>query len=172
MTHNFFLDLLSSDLQRRYYETLREEAETALTPQTMPQLESAIRESLRLSPLSDRMLSRRVVQKGGIRLPDGQVLRHGTWIAVATTGIHRDERNYESPNEYRPFRFCSAEGKMEKSKGSTPIPLTSEEFLAFGHGRHSWLVLACLVGMIELKMQEYANDLSLVVLAVGLLLMQ
>ncbi|KAM4065657.1 cytochrome p450 [Hirsutella rhossiliensis] len=100
-------------------------------------LESAIRESLRLSPLSDRMLSRRVVQKGGIRLPDGQLLRHGTWIAVAATGIHRDECNYESPNEYRPFRFCSTEEKTGKPKASTPIPATSEKFLAFGHGRHS-----------------------------------
>ena len=145
MTENFFLDLLSSDPDRRYYSTLRQEAEFAfrnrdksqLISQSMPHMESTIRESLRLSPLSDRMLSRRVVQKGGITLPDGQFLPRGTWLAVAAVGVHRDEQTYEDPDEYRPFRFLSIDTETQESK-TMLVPVTSEKFLAFGHGRHSW----------------------------------
>ncbi|KAE8415648.1 cytochrome P450 [Aspergillus pseudocaelatus] len=144
MTENFFLDLLSSDPDRRYYNILRQEAEAAFTnrdktqpiSQSMPHMESTIRESLRLSPLSDRMLSRRVVQKGGITLPDGQFLSRGTWLAVAAVGVHRDEQTYEDPDEYRPFRFLSIDNDTQESKAML-VPVTSEKFLAFGHGRHS-----------------------------------
>ncbi|KAE8160839.1 cytochrome P450 [Aspergillus tamarii] len=144
MTENFFLDLLSSDPDRRYYSTLRQEAEFAfrnrdksqLISQSMPHMESTIRESLRLSPLSDRMLSRRVVQKGGITLPDGQFLPRGSWLAVAAVGVHRDEQTYQNPDEYRPFRFLSIDTETQESK-TMLVPVTSEKFLAFGHGRHS-----------------------------------
>ncbi|KAB8277903.1 cytochrome P450 [Aspergillus minisclerotigenes] len=144
MTDNFFLDLLSSDPDRKYYNTLRQEAEAAFThrdksqpiSQSMPYMESTIRESLRLSPLSDRMLSRRIVQKGGITLPDGQFLPRGTWLAVAAVGVHRDERAYEDPDEYRPFRFLSENTETKEAKAMM-VAVTSEKFLAFGHGRHS-----------------------------------
>ncbi|PIG83550.1 ferulate-5-hydroxylase [Aspergillus arachidicola] len=144
MTENFFLDLLSSDPDRKYYNTLRQEADAAFTnrdksqpiSQSMLYMESTIRESLRLSPLSDRMLSRRVVQKGGITLPDGQFLPRGTWLAVAAVGIHRDEQNYEDPDEYRPLRFLSEDTETKEAKAML-VPVTSEKFLAFGHGRHS-----------------------------------
>ncbi|KAF7587660.1 hypothetical protein BBP40_006890 [Aspergillus hancockii] len=144
MTEHFFLDLLSSDPASRYYQTLREEAITAFTSQakseptsqSMPRMESAIRESLRLNPLSDRMLSRRVVQKPGITLPDGQFLPCGTWLAVAAVGVHRDERNYEDASSYRPFRFVAKDKETGNFK-AFPLPTTSEKFLAFGHGRHS-----------------------------------
>ncbi|OOO08712.1 cytochrome P450 [Aspergillus oryzae] len=144
MTDNFFLDLLSSDPDRKYYNALRQEAEAAFTnrdktqpiSQSMPYMESTIRESLRLSPLSDRMLSRRVVHKGGITLPDGQFLPRGTWLAVAAVGVHRDERTYEDPDEYRPFRLFSEDTETKEAKAML-VPVTSEKFLAFGHGRHS-----------------------------------
>ncbi|KAB8259958.1 cytochrome P450 [Aspergillus pseudonomiae] len=144
MTANFFLDLLSSDPDSRYYQTLREEATASFAnrdksqpiSQSMPHMESTIRESLRLSPLSDRMLSRRVVQKEGITLPDGQFLPRGTWLAVAAVGVHHDEQTYEDPDEYRPFRFLSTDDEKQESKAMM-IPVTSEKFLAFGHGRHS-----------------------------------
>ncbi|KAB8236941.1 cytochrome P450 [Aspergillus alliaceus] len=151
MTQNFLLDLLTSDPKLEYSETLRTEAQTAFTSpqksthisQNMPKAESAIRESLRLSPLSDRMLSRRVVRSGGVTLPDGQFLPCGTWLGVAAVGVHRDERNYEAPDEYRPFRFVGRDeegGEEGKGKGVL-VPVTSERFLAFGHGRHSWLLV-------------------------------
>ncbi|KAB8213695.1 cytochrome P450 [Aspergillus novoparasiticus] len=144
MTENFFLDLLSSDPDRKYYNTLRQEAEAVFTnrdksqpiSQSMPYMESTIRESLRLSPLSDRMLSRRVIQKGGITLPDGQFLPRGTWLAVAAVGVHRDEQTYEDPDEYRPFRFLSEDTETKEVKALL-VPMTSEKFLAFGHGKHS-----------------------------------
>ncbi|KAE8377155.1 cytochrome P450 [Aspergillus bertholletiae] len=144
MTENFFLDLLSFDPDSRHYRTLRKEAATAFASrdksqpisQSMPRMESTIRETLRLSPLSDRMLSRRVVQKAGITLPDGQFLPRGTWLAVAAVGVHRDERTYEDPDEYRPLRFLCQDNATGEPK-STLVPVTSEKFLAFGHGRHS-----------------------------------
>ncbi|KAE8350017.1 cytochrome P450 [Aspergillus coremiiformis] len=137
MTQHLFLDLLSADPKHAYPDILRREAETAVSSKShpMPQTESAIRESLRLHPLSDRMLSRRVVQRPGITLPSGQFLPRGTWLAVAAVGVHRDERNYPDPDEYQPFRFVG-KGAGEENKGVL-VPATSERFLAFGHGMHS-----------------------------------
>ena len=77
---NTFLDLLSSDPELRYYETLQEEASTTFgggdwaDPAALGKLAyaaSAIRETLRMNPAVTGTCVREVVRKGGLELPDG-----------------------------------------------------------------------------------------------------
>lgn len=92
---------------------------------------------------------RQVVAKEGLTLPGGQHLPQNAWVGACNVGIHSDSRYYPEPNEYHPFRHAkqasveasSIASSIEKAKlGSNGMSLatTSDTFLSFGHGRHSW----------------------------------
>ncbi len=159
---NTFLDLLSSDPEFKYYQTLQEEASTAFReeedwadPATLGKLsyaDSAIRETLRENPVLTRVVVREVVRKGGVDLPDGHHVPQGAWLGAPVVGIHHDERFYPNPEMYEPFRFAKA-AKETSSNGATDdtqtekaaqdrkfqgLSTASDSYLAFGYGRHSW----------------------------------
>ncbi|CAG8020205.1 unnamed protein product [Penicillium salamii] len=79
---NTLLDLLGSDLHQGYYKLLREEAEAVFQTEDdwtkstlllkLPLLDSTIQESLRRHPIIFRGLSREVMPKEGVILPNGQ----------------------------------------------------------------------------------------------------
>ena len=172
-TTNVFLNLLSSPSEFEYYSRLREEADQVFamgddwTNQTsLPKLvyaDSAIRESLRRSPVLTKSVLREVVRKDGLDMPNGQHIPTGAWMAVPSVGVHYDERFYPKAQLYDPFRFVppavKAPAQIEdgthsrepdgdllttsKPRKHEGLSTASETYLAFGYGRHSWYVCGC-----------------------------
>ncbi|PZD24822.1 CypX, Cytochrome P450, partial [Pyrenophora tritici-repentis] len=156
---NMLLDLLSSKPELRYYEALRQESEMAFQAEKdwddwasvnkLRLTDSAIRETLRLNPQAVRSRQREVLQKDGLKLPDGQHLPKGSWIGFSPTDIHFDERFYPDPETYDPFRFVAGNETLEleqrsisadvasKERMSSLMVATNKTFLSFGHGRHA-----------------------------------
>lgn len=167
---NSFLDLLSSPAELNYYHRLREEADLVFTTGDewgnqasvgkLNYTDSAIRESLRRSPVITRTGIREVLQKDGLNMPNGQKIPKGAWLSIPAAAVHYDERFYPKAQTYNPFRFVPdaikdqadvkvatdspkpAEGdktstKQRKNQG---LSTTSETYLPFGYGRHSWCV--------------------------------
>ena len=156
---NTFLDLLSSDPELKYYETLQEEALTTFRekgdwagPAALGKLlyaVSAIKETVRENPVLTRVVVREVIQKGGFDLPD---VPQGGWLAAPVVGIHNDERFYPEPEKYEPFRFAKAAtetpsnretddtqtAKAARNRKLQGLSTASDSYLAFGYGRHSW----------------------------------
>lgn len=161
---SLFVDLICSPPELRYFERLREEVAEAvkadedwLNPATLMKLsytDSAVRESLRHNPQQGRPSTREVVSTDGVTIPGGSHLTQGTWVGFAVPGIHMDERFYPEPNKFDPFRFSRA-GKENASiskegiSGTSGIAkskpyssTTTDTFLTYGHGRHSWYVFS------------------------------
>lgn len=168
---NVLLDLLGSPPSSNYYLRLREEIDSVLTSDReweslaslakLHRTDSAIRESLRRSPIITRTGMREVLKKDGIQFPNGEVVPQGAWLAIPAVAIHYDERFYPSPETYDPFRFAPATAKntemvdpatsmlqaaesdaarlQEPKQGlTTSLSSASPTFLGFGYGRHSW----------------------------------
>ncbi|KAL2038268.1 hypothetical protein N7G274_008917 [Stereocaulon virgatum] len=162
-TH-LLLDILSSPVYMKTYETLRKEAAMVfsteadwgdqVTLQGLVFTDSAIREGLRQNPLQIRGLLREVMPASGITLPDGNHIPQGTWIAVPFQPIHMDERFYSNADEFDPVRFARMRAEGDRLDSTH----TSETCLAFSYGRHScpgrWLVsqtLKLLIAYITLN---------------------
>ena len=160
---NVFIDILCSSPEFRYYESLREEVVGAINTEEdwldsafllkLPRIDSAIRESLRRNPQQGRPVVREVAHKDGTTIPGGSHLPRGTWVGIAATSLHRDERFYSEPNTYDPFRFSRerTESALTSGVGSketvgvtksakTYLTTTSDTFVSFGHGRFAWYV--------------------------------
>lgn len=103
-------------------------------------LDSAIRESMRLSTTLSIGINRTVTAPGGITTPSGVHLPRGTAVSVAVHSIMHDETKYEGANTYAPFRFSeqrSSEGIDHLRRARCALPTTGPDFLAFGHGKHA-----------------------------------
>ena len=170
---NLLFDLLGSPRASEFYAGLREEAERLLRDHNgvwtkaavakAIRLDSAIRETMRLSSFLGRGLERKVVSKG-LTLEDGCHLPRGAKVGVSVYSIHHDEGLYARAHEYDAFRFSRL---REDATASENVPedgdtgnntrhpdapdtsqgrletlvTTSETFLSFGHGRHAWYVM-------------------------------
>ena len=104
--------------------------------------DSAIRETLRLSPLLLRSNIREVVRAEGVITPDGHHVPSGTWLGVAIENVHCDIRYYDNPEIYNAFRFTTgnAQGSTSSRPGDAVHSLTtmSQVYLPWGYGRHAW----------------------------------
>ena len=102
-------------------------------------MDSCFRETLRIRPFVIYGLGREVIPEEGVFAPDGTHLPQGTWVCVSNMDIHLDDRFYEDPNTFNPYRFLNttATGEvMPKAMLSTASP----SFLAFGYGDYVWYV--------------------------------
>ena len=158
---NAIFDLMASPPSARYIEDIREEAARILAEDNgawtkaglskMIRVDSALRESLRVSGFLSRGLVRKVMAKDGITTPDGVHIRQGTNLGVAVYGVHMDEKVYSDPFEFDAFRFSRPREQFAEtdSKGredyttevlkhkNLSMVTTSEYFQPFGHGRHA-----------------------------------
>ena len=169
---NVMFDLLSSDPKSCYYNQLREETDVIFANDEdwnehmavgkLSHVDSAIRESLRRSPVITKNVLREVIKEDGLRMPNGQHLPKGTWAAVPSVGLHFDNRFYPDAQRYDPFRFVrdvtkemdvtdNISNPLQEEKVEAPTPKqrknqnlsnTSETYMAFGHGRRSWYVFS------------------------------
>jgi hypothetical protein len=88
---------------------------------------------MRYCPLTANVLTRQVVAKDGVILPDGSHLPEETTL---------DEQFYPNPGVFDPFRYLvekkgAHETELELAPGrefTTP----DEAFLLFGYGRNAW----------------------------------
>lgn len=85
--------------------------------------DSVIRESIRYSSIQTRGLLRAVTAADGVTLPNGTHVSQGTWVGVPVEAVHMDERFYDKPFEYDPFRF--AKMKSEGVSSHEKVRLTA-----------------------------------------------
>ncbi|KAI1344443.1 cytochrome P450 [Xylariaceae sp. FL0016] len=146
---NALFDLAASPHGTASLDRMRDEVafETASTdkkqtPWSKPMLsrmthvDSALRESLRLSGFIERGVMKMVVAPQGVTLPDGSHIPCGTKVGISGYSVHHDEENYPNAMKYDAFRFVESK---ERDKRVIPQGLvnTSESFLGFSHGRHA-----------------------------------
>ncbi|KAL5363166.1 cytochrome P450 [Aspergillus floccosus] len=144
------LDIASFPPENELYQQLRQEAAKVLGSEKewtdpiafkrLHYIDSAIRESLRLTPVSLHASSREVIPLSGITLPAGQHLPQGIWVAASTLDIHTDERFYPKGQSYEPFRFVE-EQTIEDCTSTAEQMVTkvavTPTYLPFGAGRHA-----------------------------------
>lgn len=128
----------------------------------MIHVDSALRESMRLSGFVARGIMKIVVAPCGVTLPDGTHIPYGTKVGIQAYSVHRDNDLYEAADTYDAFRFVAHRGGRRndsdtepdgmasvagsetgplKGRGSGPpqaLVSTSPTFLAFSHGPNAW----------------------------------
>lgn len=116
----------------------------------MHRLDSAIRESQRLSPIGLTFAHRKVVAKEGVVLPNGTHVPQGTILSGPWKSMASDTDIHERPNEYDPFRYSRPKEEYEAMSPEEKVNVdalklkqsgivtTSVHHLPFGHGRHAW----------------------------------
>jgi cytochrome P450 len=74
------------------------------------------------------------------KFSDGTFIPMGTHVAAAARPIHMDEKFYEDPLAFKPFRFSEAhKGAIDaRDAVKNQITTTSPQHLLFGHGKHAW----------------------------------
>lgn len=162
---NVLLDLISSDPSLGYVDALRNEAAAALestggiwTAESVDKLrlmDSAIRESMRVSPMGPLMLARTVMHPDGINLEGcGIKADHKTILTVPLEAIHYDEDIYPDARRFNPFRFYKPKeeagvGDKESARQKLIVSL-DDGFLSFGTGR--WACPGRFFASVEMKM--------------------
>lgn len=107
----------------------------------MVEMDSVIRESLRLNSMGSRGLAREVVAPEGVTVPDGLYLPHGTHVCVIISSRQRDRDVWERGDEFVPFRFVRPpDERVEFADKPRSAVHVTEDFLSFGYGRHAWYV--------------------------------
>ncbi|KAJ7053953.1 cytochrome P450, partial [Mycena amicta] len=160
---NAVFDIWSSPPSQNVVEILREEALrvyaenkgqwTKAAIAQLVRLDSAIRESTRVSCIGGASIARRT--KCDVILPNGVVIPKVLFpprtqqsaeylkdncVGVSMHGIHFDEDNYPSAHTYDAFRFSRPREealKSEKLHANEDLVTTSVQWLAFGHGIHA-----------------------------------
>ena len=137
-------------LREEVEEVVQREGWTKAGIDQMYKLDSLIKESQRLHPLSIgkttlmgcaqkvdflSVAMQRVTVKDHTFI-DGTSVPRGTTIAVALDSVHLNDKIYPDPLKFDPFRFVKL--KEEDTTGRKfDIVTTSNDSLAFGHGRHA-----------------------------------
>ncbi|PBK63983.1 cytochrome P450 [Armillaria solidipes] len=131
-----------------YAETLRDEVKSIINEEgftkaamgKMNQLDSFLKEALRLYGNIAVFGMHRTTRKDFV-FSDGTVVPAGVEIVVASLSTHTDEKNYEDPLEFKPWRF-SEKSKQEGEGGEQEgedirhhITTPSLDFVFFGIGR-------------------------------------
>jgi cytochrome P450 len=119
----------------------------------MHRIDSAIRESQRVSPIALTFSHRKVVAKEGIVTPEGVHVKYGTLLSCPWTPLAGDIDIHEKPEEFDAFRYSRPREEYEamsaeKREGidtqhalklkQTGLVTTGAHHLPFGHGRHAW----------------------------------
>ncbi|KAK0226712.1 cytochrome P450 [Armillaria fumosa] len=122
-------------------ETLRTEVESVTKDEgytkaamgKLVQLDSFLKETQRLYGDFGVFGMKRKARKDFV-FSDGTVIPAGTQVAVVSWCTHLDEKNYEDPLEFKPWRF-SEKRKQEGEGIRHQMTATSLDFIFFGHGR-------------------------------------
>jgi cytochrome P450 len=159
---NLFLDILSSDAEYGTLALLTEEVRQVYAEEggrwtkaalgRLYRLDSAIRESMRVSVFAQTLVQKKVVAREGVTNPvTGWHFEYGTVLSCPLWGTQHDRELFgEKANAYDPLRFSrgweefEARDASEKSADErlklqkTGLVTTSDSHFPFGHGRHAW----------------------------------
>jgi cytochrome P450 len=103
----------------------------------MVKLDSAIKESMRISSFSTRVCNRKVLHPDGVTLKNGLFLPHGSTVGVPQWALHHDPAIYSDPYIYNPLRFYNQRANSHQEQDTRSLVSASPEFLAWGLGRHA-----------------------------------
>ncbi len=151
---------------RRELDSVDVDALTTETLDSMRVLDSAIRESLRLS--SGSLTVRRVMADFMLETPGGRwALREGDRVCIAPYLYHRDPEIFEEPERYRYGRFLSERGAKQFFKNGTRVPMPLMPFgagVSMCPGRHFAineikLLTALLLSQVDLELAEPEAEL-------------
>jgi cytochrome P450 len=143
------LDIWSAPDVENVIAALREEAQEVFQEHgewskaalaKLHRLDSAIRESARVSAIGGNALARRI-KVDGFTLPNGLAVAKNSTIGVSMDGIHFDPENYTDPTVYDPFRFSRPREEAlatGKPRVNEDLVTTSPHWLPFSHGLHAW----------------------------------
>ena len=110
-------------------------------------LDSVLRESLQHSMASTVAMLRKCMKKGGHRFSNGLWIREGEVVGIAAEAIQRQKRIEDTgSDDFDGFRFSRPYHELDPTTisgaiGQNSAVTTANEYLAFGHGKHAWLVL-------------------------------
>ncbi|ORY68968.1 cytochrome P450 [Pseudomassariella vexata] len=173
---NTILDLISS--KKEYIDELREEVTTVLAEHggewnkralaKMNKLDSVLRESARLNSFVTLGLGRLVVAKDGLTTPSGVHIPKGNVVFVPSYSVLYDDNIYPDAQTFKPFWWADQrtdESVEYVTRARNAFATTSNEYLAFGHGRGACpgrffaanelkLLLGHLLLNYEFEMQE------------------
>ncbi|KAK3316217.1 cytochrome P450 [Apodospora peruviana] len=161
--HTLMLDLLSTDPAQKLLDILRDETSTVFREEgkkhwtktslsKLHRIDSAIKESMRLSHFATALTHRKVIAKEGITNPEeGWHAPYGSLLMINLAGTHHDPDIYENPDKYDAFRFSRAREAYDVQQGGDEkknleeamqskrqgMVTTSDTFLPFSHGRHA-----------------------------------
>ena len=113
------------------------EAATHMTKTSMPKcvkLDSFLKESHRLSPISLLNMRRKIVRP--VTLHDGTTLPAGTHIAFPLAQVAQDPALWHEPQNFDGFRFARLREQPGNAK-SYQFVATGTTNLDFGHGTHA-----------------------------------
>lgn len=136
--------LISGIEQRR--DALCDEATGYETIKDFHYLEACVNEALRMyspNPGMDRVCTKRFQLPPIVPGGESFVVEPGMGLWIPYAGIHRDERYFERPEEFRPERFLDCDGKLVMKATDSTV------FTPFGSGPR--ICLAHRFAMLEVK---------------------
>ncbi|KAF5335055.1 hypothetical protein D9758_016332 [Tetrapyrgos nigripes] len=68
---------------------------------------------------------------------DGTRLPAGSTVCIPVWAMHHDERHYEDPNEFKPFRFSDMRDIEENGNIKHQMITPNSDYFLFGTGRHA-----------------------------------
>lgn len=138
---NIFYDLAS---QPEYIQPLRDEIRQTLDEfngvltisalQRLRKLDSFMKESLRLHPLTFATFERRALRS--FTLSNGQYIPKGTIIEIPNHAISRDPDLFPDPESFKPWRFAEMRGEGAEDARHQFVSV-SQLLGSFGYGRHA-----------------------------------
>jgi len=114
-------------------EIVRSEGWTKAGLDRMYKIDSFIKESQRLRPLSNLLLTR--VVGNDYTFSDGTTVPGGTLVAVSSHKIHLNDKVYNDPTTFDGFRFSKM--RLASSEKKVGMVTPSQDHLPFGLGRHA-----------------------------------
>ncbi|KAF8184070.1 cytochrome P450 [Mycena galopus ATCC 62051] len=133
------IDPMREEVQR----VISEDGWTKAAIGKMHKVDSFLRESQRMHIVEPRALvalSLEVVAPEGFTFTDGTMVPHDSYLSVSGMAIHYDEDKYTLASKFDGFRFARLHDERSRDEHSAfnyHMVSTSDEFLAFGHGRHA-----------------------------------
>ncbi|KAK8021976.1 hypothetical protein PG993_012743 [Apiospora rasikravindrae] len=134
------LAALTEEVERVYAEECPNGQWTQTALNKLVRVDSALKESFRLHPLSLKSVERKVMGDTGFLIADSGTVPKGSVVGLPIWEIHQDPDNY-GPNaaSYDPFRYSRAieTGAASAAPKAYAATTPSSDFLHFGLGRHA-----------------------------------
>ncbi|KAF9445594.1 cytochrome P450 [Macrolepiota fuliginosa MF-IS2] len=121
-------------LRQEMEEAIAEEGWTKNAMDKMHKLDSFIKETMRMRPISAGLVGHKAVQD--YTFSDGTFIPKNTVLVAPVAAVQYDEANYPNAHEFQGFRFVDQKGDGDESSRRSFVSLTSDYF-PFGHGNHA-----------------------------------